>query len=503
MRRLHFKNKKNRKQQKNYIDPNALREDQDDPKAYLKELAGLATIIGAGATGATILPNDRVYAARTSVDPKSQIVGSVADSTQTGISTGVSNKPNSKSNEKGFSISNSEAKSVSASISKSLLISQSTSISASQSISHSQSLSKSLSQSHSISESLSQSSSILGSLKLSEKETSSSGKRYTTTSSKSHTIKNSTSKNFIKNSSSNSVDNSLSQESPKDLTANNSDTTINSLELSNASYPANQLLNENLKTPFGLQTSTTKTTNVDKVQSDKKKQSYELNLNNSFVELAQTNDGVNVNTAQGFYNQINNGNASVINLTGDIDLGNYTYGAIVMNNSRSVTVNGNGHTLNFGNSYINPNWSLSSSPVVLTFNDTNIYTANKYGSVFLKDYGVLYNSNVKLIYNNVHAIGGTAVFADTTVNDFLNGRANQNKPLKTFEISGNTTITGVNSYTFNGNSYSTSFNDDDGHGTALLSPAFNLIIDNGSHVTLDGGNNCQYDVKLVGNNATH
>ena len=109
MRRLRFRNKKNRKPLKDYVDPNALKEDQDDPKAYLKELAGLATILGAGATGATILPDDRVYAAQTSVDPKSQIVGSVADSTQTGTST----KPDSKSNEKGFSISNSEAKSLS------------------------------------------------------------------------------------------------------------------------------------------------------------------------------------------------------------------------------------------------------------------------------------------------------------------------------------------------------------------------------------------------------
>ncbi|WP_297816258.1 hypothetical protein [uncultured Lactobacillus sp.] len=129
MKRLHFGKKRNSEKIKQYTDPNRLKEDRDDPKAYLKELAGLATILGAGATGATILPNDRVYAAQTSVDPKSQIVGSVSHSTQ----TGTSDKAASKSNEKEFSISNSEAKSISASTSKSIKLSQSASTSLSQS----------------------------------------------------------------------------------------------------------------------------------------------------------------------------------------------------------------------------------------------------------------------------------------------------------------------------------------------------------------------------------
>lgn len=160
--------KKNQETRNKYVDPNSLKESGDSSNPYLKELAALAAILGTGATGAAILPNDRVYAAQTSVDAKSQIVGSVSESTQTDLS----NQGNSKSDENGVSTSNSEAKSMSTSRSKSLFISQSTSISLSQSISHSESTSRStsLSNSQSLSESLSYSKSKLTSLSAAEKE---------------------------------------------------------------------------------------------------------------------------------------------------------------------------------------------------------------------------------------------------------------------------------------------------------------------------------------------
>ena len=93
--------KKNKKIKNKYGDPNSLKETEDNSKPYFKELAALATILGTGATGAAILPNDRVYAAQTSVDAKSQIVGSVSESTQTDLS----NQGNSKSDENGVSTS--------------------------------------------------------------------------------------------------------------------------------------------------------------------------------------------------------------------------------------------------------------------------------------------------------------------------------------------------------------------------------------------------------------
>lgn len=149
MKEKNFKNKRKDNQKKRYVDPNRLMDHNDHPEPYLKELVALAAVLGTGATGIAILPNDRVYAAQTSVDAKSQVVGSVSESVQTGTSKQV----NSKSDEKGASISNSEAKSMSTSSSKSLRISQSASTSLSQSQQISQSMS--LSNSQSLSESLS------------------------------------------------------------------------------------------------------------------------------------------------------------------------------------------------------------------------------------------------------------------------------------------------------------------------------------------------------------
>lgn len=74
--RRYFRNRKLQKHVKHYVDPNAIRDDKDDATSYLKDIAGLATILGVGATGGALLPNGRVYAAQTSVDPKSQVVGS-------------------------------------------------------------------------------------------------------------------------------------------------------------------------------------------------------------------------------------------------------------------------------------------------------------------------------------------------------------------------------------------------------------------------------------------
>ena len=150
MEEKNFKNKRKDSQKKKYVDPNRLKDQSDNSKSYIKELAALAAILGTGTTGIAILPNDRVYAAQTSVDAKSQIVGSVSESTK----TGVSNQVNSKSTEKENSISNSEAQS--SSTSKSLKISESVS----DSISQSESISRIVSQSQSFSHSLSQSESI-------------------------------------------------------------------------------------------------------------------------------------------------------------------------------------------------------------------------------------------------------------------------------------------------------------------------------------------------------
>ncbi|MGF0050482.1 pectate lyase-like adhesive domain-containing protein, partial [Lactobacillus johnsonii] len=495
--------KKNQKSKSKYIDPNSLKETEDSSKPYLKELAALAAILGTGATGAAILPNDRVYAAQTSVDAKSQIVGSVSESTQTDLSK----QGHSKSDENGVRASNSEAKSMSSSSSKSLLISKSTSISLSQSISHSQSTSRSvsLSNSQSQSESLSYSKSKLTSLSVAEKRTSTSHRDKSSNSSKTKDKSSvSNSNNNANASNSTYVGNFYSSENSSIIEkqstdqSNLNDTT--SLSLSNT-----QLIDRSLKIPVALQTSINKISTDNKEQLNKKQQLNELSLNGIFTNLVQTNTGVDVSNAQEFYNAVANGTNNNINVTSDIDLGAYTSSSFSMSNPRNLTINGNGHTINFGYSYIIPNWSSSSQELTVTINDAKLYTANSMGAVVLNHYGLLhiYNNKLRLIYNNVNAIGGTAVFADTTSLDIGNGVFNNNtgKPSKTFEIKGNTSIKAVNSYTYNGTIYIPAYSDI--HSTALISPAFNVVIDNGANVVLDAGGSAEYNIQLQGNWGTH
>ena len=492
--------KKNQKSKSKYIDPNSLKETEDSSKPYLKELAALAAILGTGATGAAILPNDRVYAAQTSVDAKSQIVGSVSESTQTDLSK----QGHSKSDENGVRASNSEAKSMSSSSSKSLLISKSTSTSLSQSISHSQSTSRSvsLSNSQSQSESLSYSKSKLTSLSVAEKRTSTSHRDKSSNSSKTKDKSSvSNSNNNANASNSTYVGNFYSSENSSIIEkqstdqSNLNDTT--SLSLSNT-----QLIDRSLKIPVALQTSINKISTDNKEQLNKKQQLNELSLNGIFTNLVQTNTGVDVSNAQEFYNQVVNGTANVVNITNDIDLGaKYGSSTGVMNTPHSVTINGNGHIINFGNFYIKPNWTSPSDELNITFNDTKLYTANQYGAVYMNNTPRFFdNSKIRLVYNNVQAVGGTAVFADREANNgIFNSYSYQ--PLKTFEIKGNTRINGASSYTYNGTIYIPAYRDI--HGTALISPAFNVVIDNGANVVLDAGGSAEYNIQLQGNWGTH
>ena len=490
--------KKNQKSKSKYIDPNSLKETEDSSKPYLKELAALAAILGTGATGAAILPNDRVYAAQTSVDAKSQIVGSVSESTQTDLSK----QGHSKSDENGVRASNSEAKSMSSSSSKSLLISKSTSTSLSQSISHSQSTSRSvsLSNSQSQSESLSYSKSKLTSLSVAEKRTSTSHRDKSSNSSKTKDKSSvSNSNNNANASNSTYVGNFYSSENSSIIEkqstdqSNLNDTT--SLSLSNT-----QLIDRSLKIPVALQTSINKISTDNKEQLNKKQQLNELSLNGIFTNLVQTNTGVDVSNAQEFYNQVVNGTANVVNITNDIDLGaKYGSSTGVMNTPHSVTINGNGHIINFGNFYIKPNWTSLSDELNITFNDTKLYTANQYGAVYMNNTPRFFdNSKIRLVYNNVQAVGGTAVFADTN-NGIFNSYSYQ--PPKTFEIKGNTRINGASFYTYNGTIYIPAYSDI--HGTALISPAFNVVIDNGANVVLDAGGSAEYNIQLQGCWGTH
>lgn len=161
MKKKKLEKLRHQKEIKHYVDPNDLKEKNNRP-SYLKEIAGLATILGAGVTGGAVLANDRVYAAESSVDRKSEIVGSnsITGSIDEEISTNNQNTASTVDSDS-IKISQSESteKSVTYSKSRSVLTSMSLSTSTSFSQSASASAAVSLSESASASASASKSSS--------------------------------------------------------------------------------------------------------------------------------------------------------------------------------------------------------------------------------------------------------------------------------------------------------------------------------------------------------
>ena len=134
-----------------YTDPYELKGEENT--SYLKEIAGLTALIGGATVGGAFMPNATTRVAAASIDPKSQVVGSVEPASQSNNT--VSNQPtDSKSNQNNLSASTSRK--ISLSTSKS--IADSASLSLSQSESLSASLSTSLSQSMNHSESIANSS---------------------------------------------------------------------------------------------------------------------------------------------------------------------------------------------------------------------------------------------------------------------------------------------------------------------------------------------------------
>lgn len=279
--RRYFRNRKLQKHVKHYVDPNAIRDDKDDATSYLKDIAGLATILGVGATGGALFPNGRVYAAQTSVDPKSQVVGSVSDF----IKSGASDTTGSKSDSKTFSISASEDKAKSTSASKSTQLSQSLSKSLSQSISQSESLSHSLSESESALNSLS--------LAKSKEKEAKSNKQATSTSHKSdNKVSQSETANVKKSGQNNrrSAENSLSnnstsanQEQSSTYASTSNDITTNLQASLNLSNDLSSL--SNLPLAFNSVSSNNSTSNNSNSQ-------LPVTLAANFMTLAATDDAV-------------------------------------------------------------------------------------------------------------------------------------------------------------------------------------------------------------------
>ena len=209
-------------------------------------------------------------------------------------------------------------------------------------------------------------------------------------------------------------------------------------------------------------------------------------FNSSFIQTNATEEEgtANVSTADEFINAIKDSNISTIKLTANIDLGNLGKGDYEIP-PHSFTIDGsNGndkYELNIGYRSIWLN-NTTSKQYTTIIKSVKLYTADQGG--FIIPWGGAHT----LIYDNVDATGGTAV------------KANFATDLEVFEIRGNTTINGVNSYQYNGNTYTT------GTGytayTTLICGGNNLKIDNGASLTINNSIT-PFDITILGNNNEH
>ncbi|MCC4351270.1 serine-rich glycoprotein adhesin, partial [Limosilactobacillus reuteri] len=402
----------------------------DAKDAYKKGAATVATLLGIGATGAAN-PTE-AHAATTTVDQSSQVIGSGSTSTSTSGSTSTSQSNTSTSTSTASTSSvNSGSTSTSTSISGS-----STSTSKSN-----------------------------GSTSISTASTS--------TSQSNASISESTTSNSVSSSTASSTGaQSVSTGMNESLTSDNT-----SLSLENGIEPvANEASNN---TAFSANQSLSLRTTTENITNG----TIAL-FNSSFIQTTEENTA-EVSNGTEFQNALNNSNISVIRLTADIDLGQSGMGDLEIP-PRDLTIDGGNHSLNLGNNCIWLNASTGMKTTT-TVKSLNLYTANERGGFALTDSGA-----ETLIYDNVHATGGAAVFADTYSSSGY---------LKIFEIQGHTTIDGVSSYQYNGNTYSTSSADFVGYST-LIYGGNNLVIDDNASLVINNSMS-PYDVAMLANNGEH
>ena len=211
-------------------------------------------------------------------------------------------------------------------------------------------------------------------------------------------------------------------------------------------------------------------------------------FNSSFIQTNATEEEgtANVSTAGEFINAIKDSNISTIKLTANIDLRNLSKRDYYIP-LHSFTIDGsNGndkYELNIGYNCI---WlkNTTSKQYTTIIKSVKLYTANRGGFAMTGAH--------TLIYDNVDATGGTAVrpSADSFATD-----------LKVFEIRGNTTINGVNSYQYNGNTYKTGTFSVNDYAT-LIYGGNNLKIDGGASLTINNSIT-PFDITILGNDNKH
>lgn len=178
--------------------------------------------------------------------------------------------------------------------------------------------------------------------------------------------------------------------------------------------------------------------------------------------LAAANDSsvANVSTATEFTAAMPNSSISTINVTADIDFGNTSASSKSVTTGRTITINGNDHTINFGGTYYNFTNSGTGSNIIL--NDATIYSSSSNGVFYFNN-----TATNNLTYNNVTATGGTLISSTLGTGQ------------TTVTLSGDTTLTTVSSYIYRSNNYSTSQTNN-----AQISVSKAVIVSENANVTM-------------------
>lgn len=290
----------------NFNDLDSLKDNQSDPAdAYKKGAATIATLFGVGAAGA-VSPTE-AHAATTTVDQKSQVIGSGSVSTSASGSTSTSQVTISTSGS---------------------TISTSTSTSTSD-------------------------------VKSTSSSTSTSNSTTTSTSGSTSQSTASASESALSQSNNTSMASGTTANGASTSTATSTINNTNASQNTSSSVAASTTIlnNDTLNDSLGTTTSSVTNPNADYINANTKVNATNLtnaailtNLKANFVQ-ANVENTAEVSNGTDFKNALNNSDISVIQLTADIDLGQSGMGDLQIP-PRDLTIDGAGHSLNLGNNCI-------------------------------------------------------------------------------------------------------------------------------------------------------
>ncbi|MCT3600641.1 hypothetical protein, partial [Lactobacillus amylovorus] len=460
MTKSNRKNNKNKdlKTSKNeYFDPDSLKENKD-AEDYLKGLAALTTVFGVGAAGLAFTPT-KVHAAESTVDVKSQVVGSVSqakdiNSAASNTEAKESDKESLKSDVNSTSDARSEANSSSDVKSESNSTSENTSTKGS--------TSESGSAKGNTSESNSTINSNSNSTKKSTSLTSNSEKHSGNTSMSGSNASQSAIKSNLNSNLNSNLESNLKSDNGSEITSyikSSSGSLANSLSEATAALNVTAFNQAAIARAFGTS----------------------LRVNSS------VDQGTTVTTGDQFATAIKNGD-KLININNDLDLEGDLY------IDYDVTINANGHSLYANNSIVYLDGSSAGQNVTVE----NAYI---YGSTSPLTPAMFYllgdDGNVNLTLDNINFTGGTFVVSD-------NISSMQHEFNLTFEGSNNTVTAG--NYNYKGKIKTPSYwhmNGGANGSTTQLYVDNGVKVADGASLTMNANNSVDYNIMEKGAKYSH